>query len=42
VHFMSGNRPVDHGAKWRSCAGIVLASFGVRGQRPMVGGRFWR
>jgi len=41
VHFMSRNRSVNHGAKRRSRARIVLRSFCVRRSRLMVGGRFW-
>jgi hypothetical protein len=38
VHFMTSDRPVDHGAQRRSGPGIVLGAFRIRG--PMVGRRF--
>lgn len=41
VHFMTGDRPVDHGAQRRSSAGIMLGSLGVLGNRMMVRGRLW-
>ena len=37
VHFVARDRPVDHGAKGRSSAGIVLGSFGLRRNQLMIG-----
>jgi len=39
VHFMAGDRPVNHGPKRRSSARIVLGCFCIRRNRLMVSSR---